>query len=112
MPEEFEFQDLSEAVFWGVDLHGATFRDVDLTGASISHARLVDVDIDALVERLVVNGVDVTDYVNERDEWYPRRSMLRPADPEGMRAAWQALEQTGAATIDRARQRTDAQQHD
>ncbi len=50
MPEEFE-GDLAGAVFWGADLSGARFRDVNLTGASISHAWLVDVDIDALVER-------------------------------------------------------------
>ena len=47
MPEEFE-GDLAGAVFWGADLSGARFRDVDLTGATISHAWLVDVDIDAL----------------------------------------------------------------
>ena len=91
MPEEFE-GDLAGAVFWGADLPGARFRDVNLTDATISHAWLVDVDVDALVERVVINGVDVTDYVNERDPWYPLRAMLRPADPEGMRAAWAALE--------------------
>ena len=58
MAEEFE-GDLAGAVFWGADLRDATFRDVDLTGARISHAFVVDVDIDAQVERLVVNGVDV-----------------------------------------------------
>ena len=31
MAEQFEFCDLSDAVFWGVDLKRATFRDVDLT---------------------------------------------------------------------------------
>ena len=81
MPEEFE-GDLAGAVFWGADLHGATFRDVDLTGARISHAWFVDVEIDALVDQLVVNGVDVTAYVNERDAWYPLRAMIRPSDPE------------------------------
>ena len=68
MPEEFE-GDLNGATFWGAELRGATFRDVDLTGARISHAYVVDVEIDAKVERLVVNGVDVTDYVNEHDPW-------------------------------------------
>ena len=91
MPEEFE-GDLAGAVFWGADLSGARFRDVNLTGATISHAWLVDVDIDALVDRVVINGVDVTDYVNERDPWYPLRAMIRPTDPQGMREAWAALE--------------------
>ena len=91
MAEEFE-GDLAGAVFWGADLAGAVFRDVDLTGARISHALVVDVEIDALVDRLVVNGVDVTDYVNERDPWQPLRSMLRPQTPEDMRDTWSALE--------------------
>jgi len=98
MPEEFE-GDLAGAVFWGADLSGARFRDVDLSGATISHASLVNVDIDALIEHVVINGVDVTAYVNERDPWYPLRAMLRPSDPDGMRAAWAALESAWAKTI-------------
>jgi hypothetical protein len=96
MPEEFE-GDLAGAVFWGADLSGARFRDVNLTDAKISHAWLVNVDIDALVDK-----VDVTTYVNERDTWYPLRAMLRPSDPEGMRATWEALEDAWAKTIARA----------
>ena len=101
MPEEFE-GDLAGAVFWGADLSGARFRDVNLTDVKISHAWLVNVDIDALVDTVVINGVDVTAYVNERDPWYPLRAMLRPSDPEGMRAAWAALEDEWAKTITRA----------
>src|SRR5947207_947543 len=77
MPEEFG-GDLAGAVFWGADLSGARFRDVNLTDAKISHAWLVNVDIDALVDTVVINGVDVTAYVNARDPWYPLRAMLRP----------------------------------
>ena len=111
MPEEFE-GDLAGAVFWGADLSGARFRDVDLTGVTISHAWLVDVDIDALVESVVINGVDVTDYVNERDPWYPLRAMLRPADPAGMRAAWAALEAEWATTIAQARALPESAVHE
>jgi hypothetical protein len=110
--EEFEDRDLSGSVFWAVDLRRATFRDVDLSGASISHALLAGVEIDAKIDRLVVNGVDVTDYVNERDRWYPLRAMVRPADPEGARAAWAALEETWTATIARAGRLTDARRHE
>ncbi|MEP7201292.1 MAG: DinB family protein [Ilumatobacteraceae bacterium] len=112
MAEEFEGRDLSEAVFWGVDLSRAHFRDVNLTDVNISHAWLVNVDIDGLVDRVTINGVDVTQYVNERDTWYPLRAMLRPTDPDGMRAAFDALEQTWAATIERARRLTEAQLHE
>ena len=101
MPEEFE-GDLAGAVFWGADLSGARFRDVNLTDAKISHAWLVNVEIDALVDAVVINGVDVTAYVNERDRWYPLRAMLRPSDSASMQATWAALEQEWATTIARA----------
>jgi hypothetical protein len=101
MPEEFE-GDLAGAVFWGADLTGARFRDVNLTGARISHAWLLDVDIDALIDTVVINGVDVTAFVNERDPWYPLRAMLRPTDTEGMVRAWAALEEEWASTVNRA----------
>jgi hypothetical protein len=102
MGEEFEFRDLSEAVFWGVDLRRSTFRDADLTGARVSHSRLVDVAIDAEIDRLVINGVDVTAYVNERDEWFGLRSQVRPTDPEAMRRGWPAFVAAWEAAIDRA----------
>jgi len=110
MPQEFE-GDLTEAVFWGADLSGARFRDVNLTGVRVSHAWLVDVDIDALVDKVVINGVDVTAYVNERDPWYPLRSMLRPTDPEGMRAAWAALDAEWERSIGRASALPEEQLH-
>ena len=112
MAEEFEGRDLRDSVFWVVDLSRATFRDVNLSGVSISHALLDGVDIDAKIDRLVVNGVDVTDYVNERDRWYPLRAMIRSTDPEGIRAAWVALREAWAATIARADRLTDAQRHE
>ncbi|MGH9184732.1 MAG: DinB family protein [Acidimicrobiales bacterium] len=112
MSEEFEGRDLSNAVFWGVDLTGARFRDVNLTNATISHAWIVNVDIDGLVDHVTINGVDVTQYVNERDPWHPLRAMLRPADPDGMHAAWQALEEAWATTIERAGRLTEPQRHE
>ena len=111
MPQEFE-GDLAGAVFWGADLSGARFRDVNLTDVTITHAWLLNVDIDALIDRVVINGVDVTAYVNERDRWYPLRAMLRPTTAEGLRAAWTALEETWAPTIARARALPDAALHE
>jgi hypothetical protein len=111
MADEFE-GDLAGAVFWGADLSGARFRDVNLTGAKITHAWVVDVEIDALVENVVINGVDVTAYVNERDEWYPLRAMLRPTEPEAMRATCAALEVEWAKTIAQARALPEAALHE
>jgi hypothetical protein len=111
MPEEFE-GDLQGAEFWGADLSRATFRDVNLTDATITHAWLVNVDIDALVDNVVINGVDVTAYVNERDPWFPLRSMLRPASAQGMRETWAALGAEWATTIDAAVGLGDAVLHE
>lgn len=101
VPKEFEGVDLADAVFWGVDLRRALFRDVDLSSARVFHAQLTDVDIDGIVERLVVNGVDVTDYVNSHDAWYPLRTMLRPTDAAGMLAAWDELDRRWVAACER-----------
>ncbi|HEY3924013.1 MAG TPA: DinB family protein [Acidothermaceae bacterium] len=111
MPDEFE-GDLSDAVFWGADLSGARFRDVNLTDVKISHALLFNVDIDAMVDRLVVNGVDVTAYVNERDPWHPLRSMLRASTPEDMRVGWAALEDEWAKTGSRAQALPEVKLHE
>ena len=110
MPEEFE-GDLTGAVFWGADLRGARFRDVNLTDVAISHAWLVNVEIDAFVDRLVVNGVDVTSFVNEHDPWYPLRTVLRISDPESMRSGWAALREAWAATVARAQRLPAEEMH-
>jgi hypothetical protein len=111
MAEELEFQDLSDAVFWGVDMQRATLRDVDLTGARISHARLVDVVIDAEIDRLVINGVDVTAYVNERDEWFALRSRVHPTDPDVMGQGWPAFVAAWDRAIERARRLPEEAHH-
>ena len=91
MAEEFEDRDLSGSVFWGVDLKGATFRDADLSGSTFFHTLWSGVGIDGVVDGLVVNGVDVTDFVNAHDRWYPLRMQLEPSTAGGVREAWAVL---------------------
>lgn len=112
MGEEFEFCDLSESEFWGVDLQRSRFRDVNLSGARVSHALLQDVEIDAEIDRLVINGVDVTSYVNAGDEWYPLRSQLRPTELEQMRVGWQRFVDAWDAAIRRTSTLRDPQRHE
>jgi uncharacterized damage-inducible protein DinB len=64
------------------------------------------------VDHVTINGVDVTEYVNERDRWYPLRAMLRPTEPPGFGAAWRALEEAWAPTIEQARRLTEDQRHE
>ena len=100
MAEEFEDRDLAESVFWGVNLRGAMFRDADLSDTTFFHTTWNNVHIDGEIDRLVVNGVDVTDFVNSRDRWYPLRTQLMPTTEEGIRASWAALSEEWSRLLD------------
>ena len=102
MGQEFEDLDLRGAEFWAVDLRGARFCDVDLSGARIERSRLTDVEIDAEIDRIVINGVDVTDHVNANDPWYPLRTLIRPDGPDGLVEGWKLLEEEWNTTIGEA----------
>lgn len=102
MTEQFEDRDLSDSVFWGVNLQRAMFRDADLSGARFFHTLWSDVSIDGVVQRLVVNGVDVTDHVNRHDRWYPLRTQLEPTSAHDLCAAWATLQAEWSALIARA----------
>ncbi|MFI2703720.1 DinB family protein [Cellulosimicrobium composti] len=100
--------DLRGATFEGADLRGARFVDADLAGVVMRGVQVEGMDVDApwLPDGdvpLRVNGVDVVGFVEaELDRRFPGRELRRAADPEGLRAAWAALESTWAATVERA----------
>ena len=91
MAEEFNDRDLSESVFWGVNMHNAMFRDADFSGSTFFNTGWQNVSIEGVIGGLVVNGVDVTECVNANDRWYPLRNQLSPQTAEGMRSTWSAL---------------------
>ena len=109
MRQEFEDQDLTDSVFWGVHLKKVHFRDADFTGSTMFHVLLKDVAIDGQVDRLVINGVDVTNVVNGGDAWYPLRSMLEPKDSVAAVESWRLLETRWADAMSRADALTDEQ---
>jgi hypothetical protein len=96
MTTEFTDQDLGGARFVRTRLSGAVMRGVDLDGA--------DLDAPWLREgTLLVNGVDVVPYVEaELDRRFPGRSLRGATAPEGLRAAWAAVEGAWADAVDRA----------
>lgn len=100
--------DLRNAEFHGVDLSGTRFIESDLSGAVMRGVDIAGADIDApwLFEDgsvLVVNGVDVAPFVDaELNRRFPGRAERRAENPDGLRAAWSALERTWAATLERA----------
>ena len=98
--------ELHGAEFVGADLSGARFVEADLSRVVMRGVEVTGMDIDApwLVhgDGLHVNGVDVTSFVEEElDRRFPGRAERRAADPDGMRAAWAALERTWAVTLER-----------
>jgi hypothetical protein len=99
--------ELQAADFVGADLRGARFVQADLSGVVMRAVEVSGADIDApwLFEdgnSLRVNGVDVVPLVDaELNRRFPGRADRRAADPDGLRAAWAALERTWAITLER-----------
>ncbi|GAA1018696.1 MULTISPECIES: DinB family protein [Amycolatopsis] len=86
------------------DLHDAEFRECDLTGARLIGVVLQDAVIDGLVSNLVVNGVEVSEYVEaELDRRHPVRVLLRSEDPADLREAARQLRAAWDATVERLR---------
>ena len=86
------------------DLHGAEFRECDLTGARLIGVVLQDAVIDGFVTNLVVNGVEVTGYVEaELDRRHPVRVLVRSEDLADLREAARQLHAGWDATIERIR---------
>jgi DinB family protein len=95
--------DFGAATFDDCLMEGATFKNVDLRGVRMRGVWL-DADVSGEIERLVVNGVDVTDFVEaELDRREPDRTKMHPTDPAGFREAWDIIERRWAETFERAR---------
>ena len=72
-------------------------RAVDMSGADIDAPWLTDGE-----STLRINDVDVAPLVEaELNRRFPGRASRRAGDPDGLREAWSALEDTWAATLER-----------
>jgi len=90
------------------DLTGAEFRECDLSGARLVGVVMQDAEIDGLVTNLVVNGVEVTSYVEaELDRRHPVRLLIRSDDPDDLQEAWRKLRADWASTTERVRSMPD-----
>ncbi len=92
-----------EATFEVRDLRGARFVDCDFSGVRAVSGTFADVELSGWVQRLVVNGVDVTDYVAaELDRRHPERVQLRTLQgPDDFRAMWATIETLWADLAER-----------
>jgi len=99
---------LRGAEFIDVDLRGARFVEADLSGVVMRGVQVEGADIDAPFlfdgdSFLRVNGVDVIPFVEaELNRRFPGRADRRAEDPDGLRAAWAALQRTWSVTLERA----------
>jgi hypothetical protein len=84
------------------DLSGAEFRECVLDRSRLIGVVMQDAEIDGLVTNLVVNGVEVTGYVEaELDARYPVRVLIRSDDPDDLREGWRQLRVEWATTVAR-----------
>lgn len=101
-------ESLRNRQFRGRSLRGSRFDDCDFSEVIIRGSDVSGMDLDSpwLLEpggRLLVNGVDVAPLVDaELNHRFPGRALRRATEPEGLRAAWYAVENAWAATLHRA----------
>jgi hypothetical protein len=102
------------ATFMVRDLRQARFVDCDLTGARIVDGCLIDVDISGYVSNLVVNGIDVTEYVEaELDRRHPERVQLRNIqNADDFRAMWSTTERLWSELTARAERPPESVRHE
>ncbi len=86
------------------EVAGRWFRNVYARDVVVRGGWFEDVDIDAALVNVTVNGVDIGPLVeaelNRRD---PERHLIHPVDADEFRAGWAMTERRWAATVERAR---------
>lgn len=99
---KFEDQDFTEA----------EFRECDLTRARLIGVVMQEAVIDGLVSNLVVNGVEVSSYVEaELDRRYPVRMLIRSADVVDLRQAHRQLQADWETTVEELGQLPGGSEH-
>lgn len=121
-PHRFSAGDYDEAhtdAFRGAnftvrDLTGATFLDCDMSRVKIVDGCLVNVDVSGYVDNFVINGVDVTAYVDaELDRRHPERVQLRAVHAaDDFRAMWDTVERLWSDTAARAERLPEPARHE
>jgi hypothetical protein len=96
------------------DLAALEIRDCEVSGLKIVDCYGAGVYLGGAFERLVVNDVDVTAYVEaELDRLHPARALAREAaSVVEFQAAWKAVETQWEATFDRAGHLPEAALHE
>ncbi len=98
--QHYDTDEFRGARFGRADLTGVSIRDCDLTGLRIVDCTLGEAVVSGDFTELVVNDVDVTEYVrSELDRRQPERVLVRSLrTAQDHRDTWAAVEQLWAAT--------------
>jgi len=96
--------DLSHSRFEEVDFSQSRFHNVYFRDTMIRGAWLQRVEIDGHIDDVTINGVDVGPLIEaELDRRDPDRVLMRPADADGFRRAWDVVARRWDAAVARAR---------
>jgi hypothetical protein len=94
------------------DLTDAEFRECDLSRARLVGVVMQDAVIDGLVSNLVVNGVEVSAYVEaELDRRHPVRLLIRSSEPAELLEGHRRLQADWAVTVERLRAMPQGSEH-
>lgn len=86
------------------DLSGMEFRECVLDRVRLVGVVMQDAQIEGLVRNLVVNGVEVSGYVEAQlDRRHPVRVLIRSQDPADLGEGWRQLRAGWAGTLERIR---------
>ncbi|MFX4272430.1 DinB family protein [Propionibacteriaceae bacterium Y1685] len=95
-----------------LDLTGAEFRETDLSGARFIGVVMQDVEIDGLIGNLVINGVEVSEFVAaELDRRHPVRVLIRSNAPSELQEAHRQLQADWESTVRRLRAMPAGSEH-
>lgn len=105
---EFKNARIRDSDLSGLQIRGANFSNVTITDSWLFHT-----DISGMIGGLKINGVEVEPLIEaELDRRHPERTKLRPTDVEGLRAAFDVVEDMWAPTIERARKLPQPKLHE
>jgi hypothetical protein len=114
MSAEYQQTDaFRDAKFTEVNFEGAVFRDSNLSNVKIVDSFLGGMYLGGEIENLIVNDVDVTEYVNsELDRRNPERVQVREMKTaDEYRAAWETIERLWSETVTLAEQLPESARH-
>jgi DinB superfamily len=99
-----EIRDVSGSRFEHVNLSGTRVHGAFLVGTKVTGAWVHSLDLSGNIRSLVVNGVEVADYVQaELERRHPELGYLDSKDVPGLQRAWAKVQEIAAATLERAR---------